>query len=1703
MRFKSGIIGLALTCIGLNAYAFSSDYTDIAIAGDAFPETWDVTANLLTLESDYTWGGTVHVLSTSGSFKFAANQTWTTNWGGNFTFLHVPALDLGSLSQNGNNISFSGIATGLYSVTFHEQTATFDFAPVSPAPNPTAVQLIGSFNGDGATSVGTMTNTAGYVWTTSVDLDADANLFFKVATAAGTNNWGALTATDITSMPFSGGNPCGSARYTLNGVTGGTFVVTFNLESNTFGIVRIATNNFVLSTVTAVGDFVGGNPPDINLEKISGTLWQSDFITTNASRFSLSFIGRDAIGDVGRYWGMTNLFTNTLPATGFMLSSSNNIHTNTVCTAPPGSYRIRFDSASGEFSVQQRYTTASGINYLQNPSFEDVAFGSPSQWTPYHATSGDQASFGAHSGTRCGVLLAKTTPSDPDFGNFDQTTSTLTGLSGQTFRVSAAFRTKGVWTASLVRIIVEWKDADFNTVSEQAAEVTGLNEQWQIHALEAIVPSNSIRAKILLKYDGVPGTGYLLVDDAEARIAASRFQDFNAWGLINQFTNLSPDWAVTSGRTILNAADSGPTGGVIIAKYIEGSDNNKAIEIFNGTGATNDLLANQYYLQQYNNGSPTATVSMALSGILPPGESLVISRPALPTNAFPPSSEIINSDGVHLQTNAVTFNGDDVIVLRRGGASGPIADRVGQVGTNTTGSLWARFAQNHSLSRKPSVLWGVTNNPTNSFSLSEWTINPQDDFAELGIHYFSTDDPGAPYKPTGYSLLLNTNASLLTPELDGGIGDISFYARAEGSLAGAPIQLAVESATSQTSTNWTLLDTLVIPLTTTNFIRFASFSSPSDHDVVRIRHIGDGSTNRIRIDDVLVDEAYSIKRSQNFAAWTNFLGAPIGTYSIAEWTIENAQVSSNGPYGNTTADLHPDSGFVSSPHFEGGVGTVNFWLAKHPDSTNDEVRAHVLTSTNNWATWTTNASVGLPAITPQTNILSSNFSVAIYLPVPSAARISADGSPSAFVVDNIEVRIPYLSRTLTFNDFSLDSGYKDYVKDSWDITETAIVTNPVYSGYSGRMRNATITSPHFDEIGTISFYYLLSEYSGDSTARLTVEISPDANSWTVLDSGIAPSASPQMYSFYNTNTTYHYVRIRQTTSGKRMLIDQINIGEPAPAPSCTITAGLSPATPAPDEGFYVTADVVANNGADILAVTGSYRIASGLWTNLPMSPVSFGSYRSALLPPLPAGVKITYRAYVSYGGIGAAPGSTSYSTNQAYSTTNFVYVSDVPRGTVWINELFYAPYEGEEGGGGIWGDTPYNHEFVELCGVAGTSIGNWQVQLLLCSAADIQANTGQAVYAAYTIPGGTVLADATNSFGFYVIGDAELATNVPPPPVDQNLTTLVPSNVNPYAAVDLDHIRDPSGIVRLVDNYGNVVYSLSYGAYQTGSDRIPATQSLVSNTNSLSLSGTGSVYSAFAWDDEHPLTIGAENNGQTLLPDSGLPLMGAWHTPAAIAETSLQGTFTQFSPSDAAQSDTLNIHYAYTNSAFTYASINGITHHHKQGATGTWNTAGKQVDFPGNFDTNGVAYLRMTIPAYAYDRLDTLEYVIEAIPPGGSGLATAYLGRDGQGSSTAYTNLATAQLYPFQYTFPIADVFEITKFTIVSNTILRLETDGNDTQDPIQNFRVLFTTNLLTPPVLWNAMTPQSNSRTNEQNYLGLTNPPGIQNYFSIEPLWP
>ncbi len=166
-----------------------------------------------------------------------------------------------------------------------------------------------------------------------------------------------------------------------------------------------------------------------------------------------------------------------------------------------------------------------------------------------------------------------------------------------------------------------------------------------------------------------------------------------------------------------------PTG-MIISEYIEGSSNNKAIEIYNGTGAEVDLTP--YSVKLASNGGDWGN-TYDMEGTLAAGAVFVIANS---------SADAGISDVQDVTSNVTYFNGDDAVGLFYN--TTPI-DVVGVQGTDP-GSSWPVLdgaTANYTLVRKMTVTEGTTDwalSAGTDADNSQWIVFPQDTFTYLGSH---------------------------------------------------------------------------------------------------------------------------------------------------------------------------------------------------------------------------------------------------------------------------------------------------------------------------------------------------------------------------------------------------------------------------------------------------------------------------------------------------------------------------------------------------------------------------------------------------------------------------------------------------------------------------------------------------------------------------------------------------------------------------------------------------------------------------------------------------------------------------------------------------------------------------------------------------------------------------------------------------------
>ena len=177
---------------------------------------------------------------------------------------------------------------------------------------------------------------------------------------------------------------------------------------------------------------------------------------------------------------------------------------------------------------------------------------------------------------------------------------------------------------------------------------------------------------------------------------------------------------------------------LFISEYVEGSSTgDQVLEFFNGTGAPIDLSGGGYAIDIHLNGSPTASVSISLTGTVANNDVHVL--------ADNNSSALVQN--VADQIANFNFTGDDAIVLRRGSIT---LDIFGVVG-NDPGNRWVlggNGTRNSTLIRLPNVTAGVTVNPTGTGAgafttlATEWSAIGLNNFTNLGTHNFAGNTGG-------------------------------------------------------------------------------------------------------------------------------------------------------------------------------------------------------------------------------------------------------------------------------------------------------------------------------------------------------------------------------------------------------------------------------------------------------------------------------------------------------------------------------------------------------------------------------------------------------------------------------------------------------------------------------------------------------------------------------------------------------------------------------------------------------------------------------------------------------------------------------------------------------------------------------------------------------------------------------------------------
>jgi len=272
---------------------------------------------------------------------------------------------------------------------------------------------------------------------------------------------------------------------------------------------------------------------------------------------------------------------------------------------------------------------------------------------------------------------------------------------------------------------------------------------------------------------------------------------------------------------------------------------------------------------------------------------------------------------------------------------------------------------------------------------------------------------------------------------------------------------------------------------------------------------------------------------------------------------------------------------------------------------------------------------------------------------------------------------------------------------------------------------------------------------------------------------------------------------------------------------------------------------IRNGGeANNLDVTGFSSISGD---TAKFSPSSIADF--SLAPKQETNFSFTYTP----GSIGDITNSVIYqfnTTDPSNAVVNFpMYgkssATPPPTPAVWINEVSYnSP------------GAPDTEEFIELCGVAGTVITDWKVQL-------VNGNDGSNYYE-FTVgseAGSFTFADEQDGYGFYVLASS---SSVDVPNTDETMSG------------ELQNGDDDA--VRVTKADGTEIHFFAYNSksaidYEYGlpNDMTPLEDS-TQTSNTLQKAGTGTDEPDFNWEVEI-MTPGIINPNQVLPEPFGLGIL--------------------------------------------------------------------------------------------------------------------------------------------------------------------------------------------------------------------------------------
>ncbi|CAM1354464.1 endonuclease [Tenacibaculum insulae] len=334
----------------------------------------------------------------------------------------------------------------------------------------------------------------------------------------------------------------------------------------------------------------------------------------------------------------------------------------------------------------------------------------------------------------------------------------------------------------------------------------------------------------------------------------------------------------TASNTINVTTASTPSSGfandLLFSEYIEGSSNNKALEIANFTGNVIDL--SDYSIKKASNGGGWSN-TLALNGTLNNGNVYVIANSS--------ASSTIKNKAQKTDTSVLSFNGNDAIGLFKNNI---LIDLIGNPNSSTS------FAQDKTLQRKSSI-----NSPNTTYTTSEWNILSKDTFSGLSEH---TIDGGTPVDTTAPTTPSNLTVSNITKTS----ANLTWSAASDDTaVTGYEIYKGITKIATVTTTNYTVTN---LTASTTY-----TFSVKAKDAANNVSNASNSTTVTTKANIVTYCTAKGNNASYEFIDYVA-IGGIANTSTFNNGYADFTSLTANLTYGNNTIII--SAGFSGSSYTE-------------------------------------------------------------------------------------------------------------------------------------------------------------------------------------------------------------------------------------------------------------------------------------------------------------------------------------------------------------------------------------------------------------------------------------------------------------------------------------------------------------------------------------------------------------------------------------------------------------------------------------------------------------------------------------------------------------------------------------------------------------------------------------------------------------------